>query len=638
MEEIDNGVLAEAATSVAALVAQGMFSGVRQPGGILAAAITNAPREKRVPPKVPGPDGVPPPEAGADTTAGNVLSPRMQALNALQARFERFEAGQAAPRAIDFGAAAAGNGAPPPAKLSLAGLAILRPSAEAPWEMDCKVQLLKNLGGITIVRKINGAATGKMLDEKDPLVDLDAAGKAAAAHGCDIDFDIVYKRAQAIYAIERPHGPPLCFDAPPKTWAEAILRLHLILRIHSGGEGSTNGNGAFSQATLQGGKPPVGSSIALEVVSAEAGAKQSEARSRAVSQTVAEPIASISVIWAMLATQPILNDAILESKRLIALQGTPQAVHSLRAYYISNAKVLSKLAGEIPAQFNAGRSSWLATIKSALQTVVGAVNAANDEISVADNATAIMTLDMNFKLLVKHFGAIKAQLQWSVGRESQAKLHGRWGTIEGDNAAGDIKRAAGHINTAMLYIMCDILGEPRPADEDFGFDALADATAVLTADTNVEGVWNNLFSLVSIGAREFRVNATAAPPPLAMYLREAATTVSTQLSYIEAAEQAGARGAAAQRGGGATTGADAEGRRAKRQARFEELKEKKKKKQASAKQQGPNATAAVAPVAGAPAGAAPTPATLATASVKLVALKRSDLVAGSITRLLDRKG
>ena len=66
----------------------------------------------------------------------------------------------------------------------------------------------------------------------------------------------------------------------------------------------------------------------------------------------------------------------------------------------------------------------MATIKSALQTVVGAVNAANDETSVADNATAIMTLDMNFKLLVKHFGAIKAQLQWSVGRESQAKLHG----------------------------------------------------------------------------------------------------------------------------------------------------------------------------------------------------------------------
>jgi hypothetical protein len=341
----------------------------------------------------------------------------------------------------------------------------------------------------------------------------------------------------------------------------------------------------------------------------------------------------------MLATQPILNDAILESKRLIALQGTPQAAHSLRAYYISNAKVLSKLAGEIPAQFNAGRSSWLATIKSALQTVVGAVNAANDEVSVADNATAIMTLDMNFKLLVKHFGAIKAQLQWSVGRESQAKLHGRWGTIEGDNAAGDIKRAAGHINTAMLYIMCDILGEPRPADEDFGFDALADATAVLTADANVEGVWNNLFSLVSIGAREFRVNATAAPPPLAMYLREAATTVSTQLSYIEAAEQAGARGAAAQRSGGATTGADTEGRKAKRQARFEELKEKKKKlKQAAAKLQGPSATAAVTPVAGAPAGAAPAPATHATASVKLVALKRSDLVAGSITRLLDRKG
>ena len=41
---------------------------------------------------------------------------------------------------------------------------------------------------------------------------------------------------------------------------------------------------------------------------------------------------------------------------------------------------------------------------------MGAINAANDEVSVADNATAIMTLDMNFKLLVKHFGAIKAQL------------------------------------------------------------------------------------------------------------------------------------------------------------------------------------------------------------------------------------
>ena len=95
---------------------------------------------------------------------------------------------------------------------------------------------------------------------------------------------------------------------------------------------------------------------------------------------------------------------------------------------------------------------------------------------------------------------------------------------------------------------------------------------------------------------------------------------------------------AAQRGGGAATGADAEGRRAKRQARFEELKEKKKKKQASAKQQGPNASAAVAPVAGAPAGAAPAPATNVTAPVKLVALKRTDLVAGSITRLLDRKG
>ena len=245
MEEIDNGMLSEAAANVAALVAPGMFSGVRQPGGILAAAILNATREKRMPLKVPGSEGAPPPEAGADATAGNVLSPRMQALNALQARFDRFVEGQAAPRAIDFGAAAEGIGGPPPAKPSLAGLAVLKPSAEAPWEMDCKVQLLKNLGGIPIVRKINGAVTGKMLDEKDPLVDLDAAGAAAAAHGCDIDFDIVYKRAQAIYANERPQAPPLCFDTAPKTWAEAIVRLHLILRIHSGGEGSTTGNGAL---------------------------------------------------------------------------------------------------------------------------------------------------------------------------------------------------------------------------------------------------------------------------------------------------------------------------------------------------------------------------------------------------------
>ena len=127
-----------------------------------------------MPPKVPDPEGAPHPEAGADATAGNVMSPRMQALNALQARFDRFVEGQAAPRAIDFGAAAAGTEAPPPVMPSLAGLAILKPSAEAPWEMDCKVQLLKNLGGIPIVRKIKGAATGKMLDEKDPLVDLDA--------------------------------------------------------------------------------------------------------------------------------------------------------------------------------------------------------------------------------------------------------------------------------------------------------------------------------------------------------------------------------------------------------------------------------------------------------------------------------
>ena len=188
----------------------------------------------------------------------------------------------------------------------------------------------------------------------------------------------------------------------------------------------------------------------------------------------------------------------------------------------------------------------------------------------------------------------------------------------------------------MLHIMCDILGEPRPANEEFRFDALADAMAVLTSDKNVEGVWNNLFSLVSIDARKYRVNAKASPPPLAMYLREAATTVSTQLSYIEAAKQAGARGAAAQRGG--TGKPDSERRKAKRQARFEEIKDKKQQKQTAAKQQGPNAAAAATPIAGAPTGAAPTPATGPTAPVKLVALKRTYLVAGSTTRLLDRKG
>ena len=297
----------------------------------------------------------------------------------------------------------------------------------------------------------------------------------------------------------------------------------------------------------------------------------------------------------MLATEQVRRRPVAECQRIIDLQGTPTAQHSARAFFISNAKVTVKLPGEVPSQLFSARTVLLADVRLTMQSVVGIVNQAQQENTIQTTAMGIQCLEIPFEELVKTCGAVKSAAHWTVGREGHSRLHGREGTISGENAAADIKRALAVLAPMLYAILVHIMGGQVPPTPDFGLDDLSTATSSLELDANVKALYTNLFYLLTIEAREFKHNPGAGPPAFHTIVSQASTQVISNIYNVEAAERAGRRGASqgggagtpsgngggGGGGGGSATGSDEEA--AKRKAKFDELKAKKKLKQAEKK-------------------------------------------------------
>ena len=425
----------------------------------------------------------------------------------------------------------------------LCGLAYLRPLRCSSLPPFTDLELLHELGGADVVRRLAASAGNAA-----PLVSMSGLGSAATAVEAASDFSSILSAVRASVdaslALEPVGSELIMASTSPADMECAGTRLRVVLRRHQelrAGRQAPRGSPEVAAPR----QPRHGDHRSVKVVPATAPA---ERVFRAVGAALLEPMCVDSSPAVRAASRGVaLADPISESRRLIDAYGR-RAV----GYFLSSGEVDGETSSDPPDHLVACRTAVAGFITRWLDDIAcpqRVRSAAQDtQLLRAD----IQSLDLNWSRIQVRFGGLPPKAaQWLAARPELAlagnsAILGRWGTLTGPLAYGDCERAARLFGPLLVVLQVDLAGgEPASeGDDTLGLLPLVQATAGISDEARGL-LMQEAVERFSLQHHQVRANALAKPAdPEAIFL-DAQVHAVQPISDAAASVQAGAAAGAA---------------------------------------------------------------------------------------------
>ena len=462
------------------------------------------------------------------------ISARRLALETIRAA----KALSAAGGASSIPLAATTGGAP------LHGLSYLRPSRSPPLPPFTDLELLQELGGADVVRRLAASAGNAA-----PLVSMSGQGSAATAVEAASDFSSILSAVRASVddslALEPAGSELIMASTSPADMECAGTRLRVVLRRHQELRAGRQAPSKASPEVAVHRQPRHGDHRSVKVVPASAPA---ERVFRAVGASLLEPMCVDSSSSARSASRGIaLADPIAEARRLIDAYGR-RAV----GYFLSSGEVDGETSSDPPDHLVACRTAISGFISRWLDDVAcpQRVRAAAQDTQLL--RADIQSLDLNWSRIQVRFGGLPPKgAQWLAARPELAlagnsAILGRWGTLSGPLAYGDCERAARLFGPLLVTIQVELAGGAPVSEGDstLGLLPLVQATAGISDEARGL-LMQEAVERFALQHHEVRSNSLAKPAdPEAIFL-DAQVHAVQPISDAAASVQAGAAAGAA---------------------------------------------------------------------------------------------
>ena len=459
------------------------------------------------------------------------ISAKRLALESIRAAKALSLAGGAA---LPLPAAAMARGAP------LGGLSYLRPLRSAPLAPFTDLELLQELGGADVVRRLAASAGNAA-----PLVSMSGQGSAATAVEAASDFSSILSAVRASVDDPLAEGSQLIMaSTSPADMECAGTRLRVVLRRHQelrAGRQAPRG----SPEVVAPRQPRHGDHRSVKVVPVTASA---ERVFRAAGASLLEPMCVDSSPSVRAASRGVaLADPISESRRLIDAYGR-RAV----GYFLSSGEVDGETSSDLPDHLVACRTAISGYITRWLDDAAcpQRVRAAAQDTQLL--RADIQSLDLNWSRIQVRFGGLPPKAaQWLAARPELAlsgnsAILGRWGTLTGPLAYGDCERAARLFGPLLVILQVELAGgEPASeGDDTLGLLPLVQATAGISDEARGL-LMQEAVERLALQHHQVRVNVLAKPAdPEAIFL-DAQVHAVQPISDAAASVQAGAAAGAA---------------------------------------------------------------------------------------------
>ena len=396
--------------------------------------------------------------------SGSVVSPRDALIAKQQAQLDALRKG-----ASSYADTSPPEAAPAQTALALSGMEFIRPISNAPASAATDLQLLVDMGGEPVARKI-----ALLAGNLEPVIIMTGSGSGSSAIELAADFESILARARAAH----PGDARLFAAERPTDTEEAGSRLRVVFRLLSSRPDTQHAPPASAPDLPPPPRARFSGEDNLTVVSESASATRI---ARACSGAVLNTLTSDDA-FRKAAAHEALNDPIAEARRNIELHGV-----GAQLFFTSSGETNAKLAGPIHPRIVAARTGWVALVQLKLEeaaTITRVKKAAAETLSLRADVVAV---DMTWTPIQKRYGGLKPTVgEWRSGRLAVKPTQGRWGTMDGPLAYADCERAAVAFAPLLIMALHEVAGGPPPAEPTLGLVPLVQATVGITDEARIE--------------------------------------------------------------------------------------------------------------------------------------------------------